>query len=126
MKRIGRLASLGEEIAAAESLISARDGDTRLLEKRLGSGEATAEECAFDTDLKAGKINKPRHRPATLRVALRRERVKRFLTIALADKRAGANPWQMKAIVAEAVKLSRGSFSRWKVWELIKELRAAP
>jgi hypothetical protein len=61
------------------SMMTARDGDRRLLVKRLREGVVTSEERKLAADLLEGKIERPDHRPSTLDRELRENRAKSYL-----------------------------------------------
>jgi hypothetical protein len=119
-------------LEAEASWLAAKDGDTRALERRLKSGQATAKERALEAELAAGRIKRAAHRPQQLRVEMRKDLCKRFLKLAIPalGPRVGRSrriqpdgrAWQMKDVVAEARRLY-GPLQRSDVYELIDEIQ---
>jgi hypothetical protein len=111
----------GELKRETETLLNARDGDTRMLTTRLHQGMATFQEQKLAADLIDGKIKREPHRPVELRIRLRREMAIKFIAAALQKGLPSST------IVAETHKrFGNVGLSRTIVHALIKKLKAPP
>jgi hypothetical protein len=107
--------------AAADSLLTAHDGDPSMLASRLRAGVATPEECRFAADLLEGKVERPDHRPSTLDRKLREDTAKILL-------RAWwlAEPQQREKSRGTVFNLVKRDcrLERAEAYEILKQIRA--
>lgn len=95
MTTIKRGALFERLVDEAASVLEARDGDDRRLERRLrGDAELSRAERDYLADLVAGKIERPANRPKSKQKAVRFELVVKFLR---------AHPGSPKAAIADAI-----------------------
>ena len=108
--------SWDEVKAASASILDARDGDFRRLEQRLTNGATlTVEERTLLAE-REHQV-RPRHRPPSLRVAIKGEIVERFLYAAVRE-----SGWTDKQIVLDAMK--QFNMGRSAAYAMLKKVKS--
>jgi hypothetical protein len=108
-----------ELLASTAAMLTARDGDPRLLAQRLQDGAASPEELELAADILRGKIKRPSHRPKTLHREICEHAAGRLLSVW--NRRPPGERWSRGEVLDKIE--DAFSVSRSRALEMLKNIR---